>query len=116
MNNFKVTVNIIVTAGTNPSDVANSIINNLKDYFNINNFQLGQNINEAEVISVVLNTPGVQAMDSLNFSNITGNISERGYSSYSYSFSNNRLNGTYNIPANAIFELRHPSFDITVNV
>src|SRR5210317_154697 len=114
--NIKVTVNIIVTAGTNTSDVANSIINNLKDYFNINNFQLGQNINEAEAISVVLNTPGVQAMDSLNFSNITGNISDREYSSYSYSFSNSRLNGTYNIPANAIFELRHPDFDITVNV
>ena len=114
--NFKVTVNIIATAGTNATDVANSIINNLKDYFNINNFQLGQNINEAEVISVVLNTPGVQAMDSLSFSNITGNISDREYSGYSYSFSNNRLNGTYNIPANAIFELRHPDFDITVNV
>lgn len=114
--NFKVTVNIVPTAGTNPSDVANSIIINLKEYFNINNFQLGQNINEAGAISVVLNTPGVQAMDSLRFSNINGNIADRNYSGFTYSFQNNRLNGTYSNPANTIFELRYPNHDITVNV
>jgi hypothetical protein len=114
--NFKVTVNIVVTAGTNPSDVANSIIVNIREYFNINNFQLGQSINEAAIISVVLNTPGVQAMDSLRLSNINGNIADRSYSGFTYSFENNRLNGVYNIPANAMFELRYPNHDITVNV
>tara|TARA_B100002019_G_scaffold135269_1_gene116605 strand:- start:3101 stop:4915 length:1815 start_codon:yes stop_codon:yes gene_type:complete len=114
--NFKVTVNVVVTAGTNPTDVANSIIINLKEHFNINNFQLGQNLNEAKVISVILNTPGVQAMDSLLFGNISGNINDRNYSGYTYSFSNNRINGSYAIPANAIFELRYPEQDITVNV
>jgi hypothetical protein len=114
--NFKTTINIVVTAGTNPSDVANSIIINVKEHFNINNFQLGQNINEAAVISVILNTPGVQAMDSLRFSNINGNIADREYSGFTYSFENNRINGTYNVPANAIFELRYPNHDITVNV
>ena len=114
--NFKITVNIVAKAGTNPNDVANSIIVNLKDYFNINNFQLGQNLNEAEVISVVLGTPGVQAMDSLRFNNISGNISDRTYSGYTYSFTSNRINGTYAIPANAIFELRYPDQDIMVNI
>ena len=114
--NLSTTVNIVAIAGTNAVDVANSIIVNLKEYFNINNFQIGQSLVEAEVISVILNTPGVQAMDSLRFNNITGKINDREYSGFTYSFENNRLNGVYNIPANAIFELRFSDHDITVNV
>ncbi len=114
--NFRVVVNIIVKAGTNPNDVANNIINNLTEFFNINNFQLGQNIVEADVFSVVLGTPGVQAIDGLQLLNRTGTIADRLYSGFNYSFSQNRLNGAYGIPQNAIFELKYPNSDITVNV
>jgi len=114
--NLRVVVGIVVTAGTNPNDVANNIINSITTFFNINNFQLGQNIVEADVISLILQTPGVQAMDTLQLINRTGTVADRSYSGYNYSFSANRLNGAYAIPQNAIFELKYPNFDITVNV
>ena len=109
-------VNIVVKTGTNPNDVANNIINSLTDLLALGNYQLGQNIVEADIISTVLGAPGVQALDTLTLVNRTGTVADRTYSGKQYSFSANRVNGVYAIPQNAIFELKYPNFDITVNV
>jgi len=114
--NFRVVVSVVPSPGSNPSDVANNIINRLTKIYRIENFQLGQNIIEADAINVVLNTPGVQAMPSIDFINRTGTVAGRTYSGYSYSFSNAKTKGSFACPQNAIFEMRHPNFDITVNI
>ena len=102
--------------GSNATDVANLIINRLTQAFRIDNYQIGQNIIEARATAVILSTPGVQALVDLQFVNRTGTVSGRQYSGYTYSFTANKFAGAFAIPQNAIFELRYPNFDITVNI
>jgi hypothetical protein len=114
--NFKLIINIIVRPGVNSTDVANSLINELIEKFNISNFDIGMPIIESEIINLILNINGVQALDSVNFVSQTGTILDRQYSDTIYNFDLVKSNGMFFIPQNAIFEMKHPEFDITVNI
>ncbi len=114
--NYRIITSIVTVPGSNATDVANLIINRLTQAFRIDNYQIGQNIIEARATAVILSTPGVQALVDLQFVNRTGTVSGRQYSGYTYSFTANKFAGAFAIPQNAIFELRYPNFDITVNI
>ena len=114
--NFKLIINIIARPGVNSTDVANSLINKLIEKFNISNFEIGMPIIESEIINLILNINGVQALDSINFVSQTGTILDRRYSDTVYNFDLVKSNGMFFIPQNAIFEMKHPEFDITVNI
>ena len=114
--NFKVDLGLVVQPGVNATDVANSVINTLIDKFKITNFEIGQPISESEVINLILNTNGVQALDQITFSSQTGTIHERSYSDIIYDFESNKSNGQFMIAQNAMFEMKYPHSDITVNI
>tara|TARA_R110000851_G_scaffold107051_3_gene227051 strand:+ start:6379 stop:8199 length:1821 start_codon:yes stop_codon:yes gene_type:complete len=114
--NFKLLINIVARPGVNSADVANKLINELIQKFNINNFEIGMPIIESEIINLILNVNGVQALDSINFISQTGTILDRKYSDTTYNFDLVKSNGMFFIPQNAIFEMKYPEFDITVNI
>jgi len=114
--NFTVELNLICSPGVNATDVANSVINTLMAKFKITNFEIGQSIVESEIINLILNTAGVMAMDSITFASQTGTILDRTYSDIVYDFESSKSNGQFMISQNAIFEMKYPDKDITVNI
>ena len=84
--------------------------------FKITNFEIGQSIVESEIINLILNTAGVMAMDSITFASQTGTILDRTYSDIVYDFESSKSNGQFMISQNAIFEMKYPDKDITVNI
>ena len=114
--NFKIDLRIMVRPGVNATDVANAVINNLRTKFDRKNFEIGMPIVESEAINLILNTPGVMALDKLDFISQTGTILDRTYADTVYNFEANKSNGMFHIKQNSIFELKYPNDDITVNI
>ena len=56
------------------------------------------------------------AMDSITFASQTGTILDRTYSDIVYDFESSKSNGQFMISQNAIFEMKYPDKDITVNI
>ena len=114
--NFKVSILATPVNSMNPTDVANDILTRIKNYFAGIQFDIGQPINEADIMSIVIDTTGVLSVGKIEFRNLTGNIEGRIYSEDSYNFESGKRNGLYFIPQNSIFELKYPNFDIEVTI
>ena len=109
--NFKITV----LANYNSNDVLIKCISNLKDYFNIDRWQINQPIIKSEVINVITNTPGVQNTVSVTMTNKFD--TEQGYSGNQYDLDASTRNGiVYPSLDPSIFEIKFPNSDITGQV
>ena len=109
--NFKITV----LANYNSNDVLIKCISNLKDYFNIDRWQINQPIIKSEVINVITNTPGVQNTISVTMTNKFD--TEQGYSGNQYDLDASTRNGiVYPSLDPSIFEIKFPNSDITGQV
>ena len=82
----------------------------------LNQYKSSEPINEADIMSIVINTTGVLSVGKIEFHNLIGNIEGRIYSDDSYNFKSEKRNGLYFIPQNSIFELKYPNFDIEVTI
>ena len=84
---------------------------NLKDYFNIDKWQINQPIIISEVINVVANVKGVQSVQKIIIDNVSG--TELGYSQYKYDFKGATKRGViYPALDPSIFEIKYPNTDI----
>jgi hypothetical protein len=99
-----------------PHTVIQNINNKLKEYFNIENFQLDQPIVSAEIENIILNTIGVQSLESLKFVNLHGIHEGNSYSNNTFTFSGNIDRGMIFPPVGGIFELRYPNDNIVGRV
>ena len=114
--NYKIMVTIIPLPGMNVNDIANDIILELKRYATDSQFELGQPIIESDIMNIAINTPGVLSVDKIELQNVSGNVSNRIYSTDEYNFIANKRGGMYTVPQNSIFELKYPDFDIEVTI
>ena len=114
--NYKISISVTPAPGVNTRDVANTLINKIKDITSLKNYQIGTPIIEADIINTIINTVGVLSLNKLDFINISGDVQGREYSQAVYNFSKNKKNGMFFIKQNSIFELRHPSHDIEVTI
>jgi len=125
--NFGIDVSLLVNSSYNPSEVKAEAISLLKDYFNINNWQINQRIYISKIVDLLVEIPGVINVIDIKFKNITG----AGYSS----ITSNQADGATIItpgstivtkqmtPINneilsnqkTILELRYPDSDISIN-
>ena len=86
-------------------------INALKNYFNIDKWQINQPIIESEVYNTIANVKGVQSVVNVIFKNITG--TDIGYSRFRYDFDTATRNGIiYPSLDPSIFEIKYPDVDI----
>ena len=113
--NYSISLTIIPSPDTNPPDVVKAVIFSLQTLLETRKFQIDQPIVIADVMSSVINVPGVLSLTKLEFSNITGNHDGREYSNNFFDMQSNITKGLVVGPPGSIFELRFPNFDIVVS-
>ena len=113
--NFKVNFDITVRSGYANDRVLLACINNVKRFFNINNWQINQPINTSDITNLIYNVDGVQILKNLTFENVFGENS--GYSKFKYNFDSATRDGIiYPALDPSIFELKYPNTDIVGRV
>ena len=110
--NIGVNFDITVVGGFNNQLVLQDCINNLKNYFNIDKWQINRPIILSEIVVILLQTKGVQSVVKLEITNkedVTGNT----YSTLGYDIAGATRNGNIYPSADpCIFEVRYPDTDI----
>jgi hypothetical protein len=109
--NFRVNFDITVRSGYSNDEVLLSCVNNLRSFFNIDNWQINQPINIGDVSGRLYNVNGVQNVNNITFENVFGENS--GYSKFKYNFlAATQNNVIYPSLDPSIFELKYPTNDI----
>ena len=109
--NFSVDFVITVFKNFNNEDVLLQAITELKNYFNIDNWQINQPIIISDVKNTIGAIRGVQTVEDVTFTNKFGD--SIGYSQYSYSFDSATKGGIiYPSVDPCIFEIKYPNIDI----
>ena len=110
--NIKLDFQIVVDPTMNRSLVLKNVINRLKKYFDIKNFDIDQPIVLADLQNIIFNNDGVISVQSVEVKNVTGNVGERVYSGEQFDIPANTYRGIVFPPVGAIFELRFKDLDI----
>lgn len=105
-----------ISQEANSSIVISAINTKLKDYFKIDNYQIGQPIKIGEIENLILNTPDVESISSLSFKNLKGSLGNNVYSNFSFNIKRNTNRGYLFPPTGGIFEVRYPNDDIVGRV
>ena len=109
--NIGVDFDIIIRPNYSGRDVILECLQILKNYFNIDNWEINQPIIVSEIYSALDNVPGVQTVKTVNITNLSGE--ELGYSKYSYDISSATLNNViYPSLDPCIFEVKNLDTDI----
>ena len=109
--NFLVDFEIVTFKSYNNEEVILNCITELKEFFDIDKWQINQPIIISEVYNLLGSVLGVQSVESVSFKNISGtNI---GYSQYKYDFTQATRGGIiYPSLDPSLFELKFPNSDI----
>jgi hypothetical protein len=109
--NIGVDFDIVVATNFNNEEVLINCINAMKDYFNIDRWQINQPIVLGEIANTLYQVPGVQTVTSINITNKAGE--SLGYSKYKYDLDSATVNGViYPSQDPSIFEVKYPNTDI----
>jgi hypothetical protein len=110
--NIGINFDIVIKSGFNNNDVITNCLTLLKDYFNIEKWNINQPIVLSDVVAQLLQVKGVQSVAKLEIVNkqdSTGNT----YSQYAYDTDGATRNGNvYPSLDPSIFEVRYPDNDI----
>lgn len=114
--NIRVNYTIGLIQGAVKNTTLQSINQKLKDYFNINNFQIDQPIVLTDINNIIINEAGVLSLIDLTVSNVGGSVNGILYSDVIFNVPQNTKNGLIIPPPGGIFEVRYPTTDIIGNV
>jgi len=107
--NIKVNFDITVLPAYNSQEVLTKCINTLKDYFNIDKWQINQPIIYSDIYNMIGAIQGVQSVIKVDIVNLAGG----NYSPYSYDIKGATKQGViYPSLDPCIFEVRYPNTDI----
>ena len=110
--NFSLDFNILTNPDYNKTEVLANCISAMKDYFNIEKWQINQPINKTDIIRILSSITGVISVYNLFFANKVGNTQGLAYSNVVYNLNENSKNNLIYCKENSIFELKHLSKDI----
>jgi hypothetical protein len=109
--NISIDFEITTRSNYNSSDVLIRCINNVKEFFNIDRWQINQPIIKSNVVNIIANTEGVQSIVKVIMNNKAD--VDLGYSGNSYDLSSATKSGViYPSLDPSIFEVRFPNSDI----
>jgi len=109
--NFGIDFEITVFKNFNNQEVLLQCITDLKNYFNIDKWQINQHIIVTDVKNTIGAVRGVQTVESVRFVNKRG--ANTGYSQYRYPINAAYRNGViYPSTDPSIFEIKYPNIDI----
>lgn len=110
--NFEVRFGIMTAPGANKGGVVQSVISRLRSILRVENFQIDQPIVIDDMINVIINTPGVVSLISLDVLSKNGTEESRTYSDFYFDYENATRNKIITAPRGTMFELKYPDFDI----
>ena len=109
--NIQVNFDIIPLRDRNANEVLLTCVNAMRDYFNIDKWQINQPIVLSDIYNMLLMQPGVQTVTKVDISNL--NDSSLGYSNIFYGIQQATRNGIiYPSLDPMIFEVKYPDNDI----
>ena len=109
--NFAIDFTITTFKNYNNQEVLLQCITELKEFFDIDKWQVNQPIIISEIENLIGGVKGVQTVEDVKFENKNGEI--LGYSKYKYGFEKATLNNIiYPSMDPSIFEIKHPNSDI----
>lgn len=109
--NIQVNFDIIPLRDRNANEVLLTCVDAMKDYFNIDKWQINQPIILSDIYNMLLTQPGVQTVTKVDISNL--NDSSLGYSNIFYGIKEGTRNGIiYPSLDPMIFEVKYPDNDI----
>lgn len=109
--NFSLQFEIVTFKGYNNQEVLLNCINEIKDYFNIDKWQINQPIIISEIFNLIGSIQGVQSVEKVDFKNEFGTADD--YSQYKYDFTQATRKGViYPSLDPSIFQLKKPNQDI----
>ena len=107
--NLNINFEITVRPNFNSNEVLTSCLQELRTYFNINNWQINEPIQKKEIFLLLDKVQGVQTVKNINFTNNVGGS----YSQYAYDIEGATINDViYPSIDPMIFEVRFPNTDI----
>lgn len=113
--NIGINFQITILPNYNGNDVLLRCINSLKDYFNVDKWQINQPILTYDVINIIGNTKGVQSVMNVTYNNLYD--SDKGYSGNIYNLKSATKKGIiYPSLDPSIFEVKFPNIDIVGQV
>jgi hypothetical protein len=112
--NIAVNFEVLTNPDFNKSDVVVNCIETLKDFFDVEVWQINQPINLTDIFVKLAEVSGVMSVTKVEISNRVGNFGETGraYSSTGHNIRENTNNGIIYSKENAIFEVKYPNKDI----
>ena len=109
--NISIDFEITTKSNYNSNDVLIRCLNNVREFFNIDRWQINQPIIKSEVVNIIANTDGVQSVVKVVMNNKVD--TDLGYSGNSYDLSSATKSGViYPSLDPSIFEVRFPNSDI----
>lgn len=113
--NIGIDFKITVLPNYNSNEVLLKCISDLKDYFNIDRWQINQPILKYDIINIISNVKGVQSVMGINYKNLYD--TDMGYSGNRYNIEQADRKGViYPSLDPSIFEVKFPNTDITGQV
>ena len=124
--NLGLEIDLFVDKTFNQSQVINNAIRNTINYFNINNFSMGQDVYLSDLIENINNVPGVLNVVNFRINNIVGgnysnNVSQQEKidvddSNTPVIYGLNLSDYTIFASPNSMFEIKYPNKDIKIRV
>ncbi len=109
--NIGVNFDIVVLPAYNSREVLNSCLESVKEYFNIDKWQINQPIILSELYNIISSIKGIQSVTKVEINNKYG--AANGYSQYGYDIKGATKNNViYPSLDPSIFEVRYPNNDI----
>jgi len=109
--NISINFKIRVSPGFNNQEILLNCIQKVKDFFNIDKWQIGQPIIKSELINTIIGVLGVQSVQSIIYDNKSGE--SLGYSKYKYDLQAATIEDIiYPSLDPCIFEIKYPNIDI----
>ena len=110
--NIGINFDVTILSGYSNKDILTNCVNTLKDYFNIDKWQINQPIILSDITAKLLQIKGVQSVVKLEIVNKQDSTGTT-YSQYGYDIAGATRNGNiYPSMDPAIFEVRYPNTDI----
>lgn len=110
--NFEVRFGIMTAPTANKGGTVQTVISRLRNILKVENFQIDQPIVIDDMINVIINTPGVVSLISLDVLSKNGTEESRTYSDFYFDYESATRNKIITAPRGTMFELKYPDFDI----
>lgn len=110
--NLQMNFGITTTNSMNSNLILANCLLRLKDYFRIDNWQMGQSISLTLLSSILQNVEGVVSVSNIFFKSLTGNVDGYTYSNNSFNVNGRTKNNLITVDADQMIEIRYSDIDI----